>query len=281
MVATIPPILVEKPTPALPLRYGVLDAAVGPLALPVHARNGGLQYMHAMCGPGAGYEINCLPDQELKDFTGGIETVTGVPFIVYATYICGPVGFTDAERQAFGLQKLLSVEQSIVEQVFSESTFGQAPGLANNPDVVTVTGAGTTAVEVVSELEREFYCVNGYGAPAYLHMPIPVFNELKSQHMIDFDGKRWRTPMGTVVSAGCYTGADPDGVAPADGTFWVYITGQTTIWRTPDSEVFVAPIEGYLNRTTNQVNMLVEREYVVTFECTPYAKATTLWTAGP
>lgn len=282
MVATIPPLLIGKPTPSFPLRYGLLSAAVGPLALPVHGRNGGLQYVNAMCGGTYGYEVTCLADQTAKTFEDNLQTVLGVPFIVYSTFTCGSVGFTDAELKAFGVQRLLSVEQSIVEQVFSSGDFAQAPSLANNPDVITADLDGATdPVDVISMLERAIYCTSGYGPPAYLHMPIAVFNHLKSEHLIDWDGSRWRTPMGSVISPGCYTGEDPDGVAPADGTFWVYATGQTTVWRTPDSEVFVSPIEGYLDRTTNQINMLVEREYVVTFECAAYAAPVTLWTVAP
>ncbi len=282
MVATIPPLLIDKPTPSFPLRYGLLSAAVGPLALPVHGRNGGLQYVNSMCGGTYGYEVACLEDQVAKTFTDNLQTVLGVPFIVYSTFTCGSVGYTDAELQAFGVQRLLSVEQSVLEQVFSSGDFAQAPSLANNPDVITADLEGATdPVDVISMLEQSIYCTSGYGPPAYLHMPIPVFNHLKSEHLIDWDGSRWRTPIGSVISPGCYSGEDPDGVEPADGTFWVYATGQTTVWRTPDSEVFVSPIQGYLDRATNQVNMLVEREYVVTFECAAYAAPVTLWTVAP
>src|SRR5687767_7020937 len=108
MVATIPPPLIPKPTPAFPLRYGLFEAAVGPLDLPVHARNGGLQYVNAMCGGTYGYEVNCLDDQLEKTFEETLQTVLGVPFVVYSTFVCAPVGFTAAEFQAFGLQKLMS-----------------------------------------------------------------------------------------------------------------------------------------------------------------------------
>jgi hypothetical protein len=134
---------------------------------------------------------------------------------------------------------------------------------------------------VISVLENAIYCTSQYGPRAYLHMPLAVFNHLKSEHLIDFDGRRWRTPAGSVVSAGCYAGADPDGVAPADGTFWIYATGQTTVWRTGGSDVFVAPVEGALNRTTNQYTGLVEREYAVGFECGVYAMPVTLWAVTP
>jgi len=92
------------------------------------------------------------------------------------------------------------------------------------------------------------------------------------------NGTRWRTPMGTVVSAGCYANHDPAGAVPADGVFWMYLTGQTTIWRTPDNGVLIAPVEGSLDRTTNQMKLIAEREYVVTYECGGFAKAVTLWT---
>lgn len=286
MVATIPAVPVAKPTPSMPLRYGLLQAAVGPLDLPVHGRNGGVHYETALCGEGFGYEIECVDDQDSKAaaFTeNGLTSVSGLPFIVFATMQCGSAGYTFDEQRAFIMERLKGVEQSVVEEVFSTSTFGQFPGLTAADGIITVTGAGDTLANVLGELERARYCgftgnLTQYGPPGYLHVAIPVFNQLKMDHLIEFDGTRWRTAIGTVVSTGCYANNDPAGAAPADGVFWMYITGQTTIWRTPDSAVQVAPIEGSLDRVTNQFLMLAEREYVVTYECGGFAKAVTLWT---
>ena len=282
MVAIIPPIWVDKPTPSLPLRYGLLQAAVGPLDFPSrHGRGGGVQYVETMCGGGQGYEIDCLDDLDTKVFNeNGLNVVTGVPFVVMSNYTC-----VLAEQNAVGvaeqrtLEKLLSVEQSIVEQVFSSGTFAAAPALATNPDVVTVVTAATDLVDVISELENAMYCTSQYGPPAYLHMPFAVFNRLKSEHLIEFDGQRWRTPAGSVVSPGCYTALEPDGDVPAPGTFWIYATGQTVVWRS--AEPFIAPVEAALNRTTNEYTGLAEREYAVTFECAVYAAPVTLWTETP
>src|SRR5688572_22744033 len=285
MVATIPPVFVTDPVPNSPLRYGLFQAALGPLNLPVPARNGGLQYVTAMCGEGFGYEIACIDAQASKAAAwteNGTTTVLGAPFMVFATAQCGAVGYSYDEQRAFVIERLKGVEQSVVEEVFSTSTFGQSPGLVAADGITTVTGGGVTAIEVLSELERARYCgftgnTAQYGIPGVLHVAIPVFNELKSQHVIEFDGTRWRTPMGTVVSSGCYTNNDPAGVAPADGTFWMYLTGQTVIWRTSDDQIHVAPVDGSLDRATNQYMMLAEREYVVTYECGGFAKAVTLW----
>lgn len=285
MVATIPPLLIEKPTPSMPLRYGLLQAAVGPLDLPVHARNGGLRYVTSLCDDGFGYEIECIADQNSKttEFALGTTTVTGLPFIIAATVTCGTVGYTYDEQVAFVMERLRGVEQGVLENIFSTSSLGQGPGLVTADGITTVTGAGDTLTDVLGELERARYCgftgnVTRYGPPGYLHVAIPVFNRLKELHLIEFDGTRWRTAIGTVVSTGCYANNDPSGAAPADGVFWLYLTGQTVVWRTPDNEVQVAPVEGSLNRATNQMLMLAEREYVVTYECGGFAKAVTLWT---
>lgn len=285
MVATIPPVYVQKPTPSFPLRYGLLQAAVGPLDLPVHARNGGIRYITSLCAEGFGYEIECIDDQNSKasEFSLGTTTVTGAPFIIAATVTCGTVGTTFEDQRALVMERLRGVEQAMLEEIFSTSAFGQSPGLITGDGITTVTGAGDTVVDVLSELERARYCgftgnTAQYGPPGYLHVAIPVFNALKAQHLIDFDGTRWRTPIGTVVSTGCYANNTPAGAAPADGVFWMYLTGQTTIWRTSDADVQIAPIEGSFNRTTNQMMMLAEREYVVTYECGGFAKPVTLWT---
>src|SRR5262245_49678812 len=160
MVATIPAVLVDKPTPSMPLRYGLLQAAVGPLNLPVHARNGGIKYVTSLCADGFGYEIECIADQNSKasEFAAGTTTVTGLPFIIAATVTCGTVGYTFEEQRAFVVERLRGVEQSMLEDIFSTSTFGQSPGLITGDGITTVTGAGDSVVNVLSELERARYC---------------------------------------------------------------------------------------------------------------------------
>src|SRR5688572_4173659 len=194
MVATIPPVLIEKPTPSMPLRYGLLQAALGPFDLPIHARNGGLRYVTSLCAEGFGYEIECIADQNSKasEFVLGTTTVTGLPFIIAATVTCGPVGFDTEEHEAFVMERLRGVEQAVLEEIFSTSTFGQSPGLITGDGITTVTGAGDSVVNVLSELERARYCgftgnTAQYGPPGYLHVAIPVFNELKATNMIEFD----------------------------------------------------------------------------------------------
>lgn len=282
MAAFMPQVPVDKPTAEFPLRYGLFQAAIGPLDLPVHARGGGLYWYDAMCEGGQGYEVNCLDDLDTKVFnTEGLDIVTALPFVVLASYVCAPnLGIPEMERLT--RQKLHSVEQSVVEQVFSDGLFGQSPSLANNAAVVEPAGTPTELVDVVGLLETALYCTSQYGPPGVLHVPFAVFERLKFDHLIEFGaGGKWRTAAGTVVSTGCYSGNDPDGVAPAEGTFWIYITGQTAVFRTAEGQEELIPVEASFNRTTNQYTGVIEREYVVGFECGVYAKPVTLWTVGP
>lgn len=281
MVAIIPAVEVAKPTEEFPLRYGIFQAAIGPLDFPdVHMRGGGLWWAEAMCGGGQGYEVNCIDALDTKVFnTDGLNIVTAVPFVVMSNYTCMFTNLEDAERLA--RQKFFSVEQSQVESIFSQGLFAQSPSLSNNADVFDNSAAApaTELDSVISGLETWIYCTQQYGPRAVLHVPFAVFNAMKDHHLIEFDGRRWRTPTGTTVSTGCYAGLDPDGATPAAGTFWVYVTGQTVVYRAGDFEQ--PPVQGTLNRATNQFTGLVEREYVVAFECGVAAAPVTLWTVGP
>jgi hypothetical protein len=77
----------------------------------------------------------------------------------------------------------------------------------------------------------------------------------------------WRTAPKSVVSFGNYAGTGPTGQVPAAGDTWIYITGQVAVWRTPDSELFVPSMGQIINRSTNVLNIVMEREYVVSYDC--------------
>jgi hypothetical protein len=58
----------------------------------------------------------------------------------------------------------------------------------------------------------------------------------------------------------------PDGSPAPAGTAWIYASGTVVIRR---SEIFVNPdtLAAALNRSTNEVLVLAEREIVITREC--------------
>jgi hypothetical protein len=263
-VMTAPILLPADPNPNTQ-RYGLFNATNGPLELPVHARIGGLQYTTPLCTLPAGYEVNCITDSDTKAFTDGITTITGNPFVVIASVLCGAIGFTPAEWSAMVVDKLKAGEQALVEQIFSAGTFGMSPSLANNTPTATALTAVTSVAAAIGSLEGWLY--HRYGPAGVLHIPISDAARVLTQDYVTNVNGVWRTKSGTAVSFGDYANVGPTGTAPAAGhSFW-YITGQMTTWRTPDSEIFVSPYGATIDKTTNQLKMFAEREYVVAYNC--------------
>lgn len=272
-----PGIITQRP-------FGLFSAANGPLDIPVHARQGGLEFQTVTCDLPTCFDSFCAAvDATDKTFTsGGPSLITGDPFVVRSDLECAPVGLTDAQLRMWLLERLRAGEQSVVERTFSMGFCAAAPSLSNNTPAATNAGPSATIVEAVGELEAALYAV--YGQLGVIHAPFLAANYMKATHLIERDGPVWRTAAGTVVSIGNYAGEGPAGEDPAAGTQNLYITGQVTVWRTPDSDVFATTMADALQRVPdgdpaingNQVFGQAEREYVVAFECAAFYTLTTL-----
>jgi hypothetical protein len=263
-VMTAPILLPADPNPNTQ-RYGLFNATNGPLELPEHARIGGLQYTTPLCTLPGGYEVNCITDSDTKTFTDPISTITGNPFVVIASTLCGVIGFSSAEWEQMVVEKLKAGEQAIVEQVFSAGTFGIAPSLTNNTPNATALTAVTSVAGAIGSLEGWLY--HRYGPTGVIHIPIADAARVLTQDYVTNVNGVWRTKTGTAVSFGDYINEGPTGTpAGAGHSFW-YITGQMTTWRTPDSAIFVSPWGSSIDKTTNQLRMFAEREYVVAYDC--------------
>jgi hypothetical protein len=260
-------VYVPAPNPVVP-RPGLFQVATGPLDLPVHGRIGGLQYETHTCVLPVCYEVECQATHNVKTLTAQKSTITGDPFVVFSNLLCAPVGLTDERVRMFLYESLSAGEQAAVENTFSLQACAQAPGLSNNAAVVDLTpvpGTPVDPVKAVSLMESWLYA--RYGLPGILHLPENMSAYFSHLHLVHRDGRVWTTPGGTKLSFGNYAGNSPVGAAPAAGQTWIYITGQVAIWRTADQDLFVTSIADTLNRSTNQVTAVMEREYVVTIDC--------------
>ena len=267
-VLTGGPVYVPNPTPQV-LRYGLFAVASGPMELPDHAADSGVTWLSNSCGEASGYEVQCLDSlAEKGPFEDGLSIPEATPFVVVAGFECA--GLSENERRALAMEKLRATEQAAVEQIFSEGTFGASPSLANNTPAAVSVGPAVGIPEAVSQLEEAFYATYHY--PGVIHLPFAAGAFASEANVMTMQRSIWRTALGTAVSIGNYSGLSPAGAAPVAGFTWVYITPPVAIWRANDSNVFISPIEGALDRATNAVTTFAEREYVVAFDnCQTYA----------
>lgn len=256
-MAIIPGMTVPAPE-RLRRRYGLFDAASGPIDLPAHGEGGGVRFVPQDCGEAYAYGINCYGGEvsaPAKPLDGqAAEVVSGV-FSVLATLNCGAVGYTDEENRTTVRRRLEGTEQAAVEAAlwtgldFEGNALGTLALDSEASDVPTGYDPGLIT-DVVGALERYAYTDNQYGGVAYIHAPVEVAAFAAEAGLIIPDGNRKVTPMGSVWVFGAY---------PAGS---VIVTGQTAVWRAPEIQVYNA-----FERPTNEVTLVAERAYAVAFEC--------------
>jgi hypothetical protein len=252
----IPGLTVPAPEP-LRRRYGLFDAASGPLDLPTHGEGGGVRYVPVTCGQAVPYGVACYDPGEApaKDLDGdNAEVSTGV-FVALATLNCGAVGYTIPEYQAKVRRRLETAEQAAVEGALWTGLDGAGQPLnilnlnaeAENIPVGYDPGLVT---DVIGALERYAYTTQGYGYQAFIHAPVEVAAFAFEAGLVMLDGNRKVTPMGSIWSFGAYPGGS------------IIVTGQTTVWRAPEIQVYNS-----FETTTNEVLLVAERAYSVAFDC--------------
>jgi len=256
-MALVPAPIVPAPEP-LNTRYGLFTAASGPLDLPTHGQGGGVRYVPNACGSAYTYGVACYdgdnPSPEKPHDPDNDEVSTGV-FAVLSTLNCGAPGYTREEYRAKVLRRLESAEQSAVERALWSGLDLEG----NSLDILTLTGQAVNVdagydpgllTDVVGALERYAYTEQEYGYRAFIHAPVEVAAFAAESGLVIPDGNRKVTPMGSVWVFGAY----------APGA--VIITGQTTVWRAAETQVYDA-----FDQATNEVLLVAERTYAVGFDC--------------
>ncbi len=255
-MAIVPGLTVAAPE-RIRRRYGLFDAAVGPIDLPTHGEGGGVRFV-PICGQAYAYGINCYGGEvsaPVKPMDGQADEVVSGVFSVLATLNCGAVGYTDEELRQTVLRRLEGTEQAAVEaalwsgldlddnalNTLSIDSEASAIPAGYDPGLIT---------DVVGALERYAYTTNQYGGVAYIHAPVEVAAFAAEAGLIVPDGNRRMTPLGSVWVFGAYPAGE------------VAVTGQTAVWRAPEVQVYNA-----FDRETNEVAMVAERAYAVSFEC--------------
>lgn len=255
-MAIIPGMAVQAPE-RLRRRYGLFDAASGPLDLPAHGEGGGVRFVPVSCGRSLAYGVACYEpgDAPVKPLDGDAEEVATGVFVALATLNCGSVGYTTAEYEAKVRRRLEGTEMASVEEAFwtGEDYQGNDLGILNLDSAASSIGTGYDPgliTDVVGALERFAYTENQYDGAAYIHAPVEVAAFAAEAGLIVNDGQRKVTPLGSVWAFGAYPSGE------------VIVTGQTTVWRSSEIQVYSS-----FENATNEIVVVAERAYSVAFEC--------------
>ncbi len=240
-----------------------------------------------------------------KSQTGFRTTRAALPITVFAEVDCAPVGHWD-DAEAFAQQMFLRNESFALEKAFwtgiistrPGDTTGVYPHLAANaqvldsanslstivlqPAATVVTGIAVDPTEGLGRLEKALgTAYNGIG---FIHAPVETIPHLSTGRLIQEGQIKLRTWNGNYVVAGTgYPGTGPDGTDPGVGKAWMYATGQLFGYRGPIKTIplmsasngsgpgSVGRAQLSLDRTVNTTKVLVERQYVVSWDCSLFA----------
>lgn len=263
------PTYTDTPPPP-PRPYGLFDVALGPLEFPTRNLGGGVLYVPDTCLDDYGIvDFSCPPVTGAKAFYGVEAPVSGAPFAVYTSYVCGSLGFSMEEVRNRVLVRMALHEQKAVEQRLwqgSSGTGGTITGLFRGATNLGTASCVTEAVEMLEQVLADNSIVGGM-----IHARPGLSAHLAQAHLIDRGQGRRRvtwTDTPFVFGQG-YDGTGPSGQAPTTDVEWMYASGRVVVWQ--DAEIFVPPLRQTLDRSLNQQYALAERVYALAVECGVWA----------
>lgn len=267
----LPPLWIEDAPPPAPIQYGLFSAAMGPLVLPDHGIASGTEYNSDDCGTPRIYPGLCDLTPATKTFDPMGLSVKGLPYVAYASMVCGSQTYDFPTMERRVRARLASKEQTEAEMMLWGTTAGDDvsyfhAGAPATNITVTSLGAATSLVAGVAVLEQQMAsCYANH--PALIHMRPKLAAFMARDHQnARWDGTVWRTQRGNVIVFGDgYSGIGPAADPPTATTEWIFGTGRVVIWRSDQTDV-PDPRQTF-DRVANQYKLIAERQYVVAVEC--------------
>lgn len=272
--------IVAPPT-RVTLPYSLLTASQLIDETDVHWRGGVLLEVDTCSTAGITTETCAATGGVDKPETNSFSIYGGVPFTVYTRPLCSTVAYIES-AQTRAVNALIQGENRAVEREFWTGEHGITPHLAEDTAVVTAldnateqtaaTVLVTGAVDPVEGLARlEEALGECYGSEGVIHVPPSVNTHLVRNSVVQRDGLRLRSPSNHLIAVGAgYPGTSPAGAEPATGVRWIYATGAVQVRRSA-IEVKASLAREIVNRQKNDVVLVAERTYVITWECCHFA----------
>jgi hypothetical protein len=254
------------------IRYGLLDAAMGPMPMDKHAIASGAQWWSTACGGAHLYPPQCAtPPYPSFTMDAGDGLVQAYSFVVYASEVCTPIGSEYDAAKARVAERFRLGESRAVEQALWGGN-GSVTGIfeqINAASAITTLTASTT-VEALSLLEQQIAGTSAYNGTVMVHARPRMSAYFAKNGLI-----RSRVPSdqrdvfswfgSKLVFGSGYPGNSPTGTAPTGTAETMYGTGRILIWR-EEGPLFFSPPE-VLDRTTNQRGIYAARAYMIGVEC--------------
>jgi hypothetical protein len=244
------PPAIEIPAPALiPAPFGLFSVALQP-APADNGWQGGVWWQVNGCNDvGITYGV-CNVDSVVPALDPNVtcDIATAQPFTVYARSDLSMGGMPLAQRQQRARDVLQGGEQHAVEQMLWQMFLAATP----TPD-----DTATSQQEAIARVEG--LVRDSYGGTPVLHLS-PFTATMISGTAFRVEGGVLQTFLGSRVVAG--SGYDVASPGPTDAVS-VVGTGNIVVVR---GDIF--DVGQVINRETNQVDSLVERTYVVGWDCT-------------
>lgn len=260
-----PPIILAGPLPQ-PLSFGLFSAAT--LVGEASERWGnGANVRPYPPGPASTFDPCSSGTFRDKDIPEQPDGAFFQAFGVYLADQCAGRGIgTDEALTGRARAAFAAVEQYAVEQEFASGTLMPAnPYLADGNADVLAAGAAVGLVEALALLELE---IGDTGKAGIIHADRGIVAGWSSLGALRVAGQRLETFNGTpVASGGGYRGVAPDGeAAPSSDQGWAFATGPVEIRRSDEIEILPGSIAEALDRTTNLITYLAERNYLVDWD---------------
>ncbi len=256
-----PPVVLAGPLPA-PLPYGLFSAATLVEGADERWGNGANIRGYAEgpanawdhCATGT-FRVKDIPEQPASPFFSA--------FAVYLADQCSGRGVgSDSALEGRARAAFASVEQAAVEREFA--TGSQIP---SNPYLgdsnVTVLGGGAVGPEEgLALLEGAIGLTGRQGVIHAGRDTASVWSDYK------YAGDHLLTRLGTPVAAGGgYVGVVPDGQAALSADQgWAFATGAVEVRRSAEIEIVPGSLAEALDRATNLVTYIAERNYLVVWD---------------
>lgn len=261
------PATVVDPIARTALPFGLLSV-VTPRPTGDNRWENGAEWEPLTCGPASGIgPVDCDPETPTvglpKTFPASAGTDEAVPFTVYGSYECSPIGHSLEYAQQRATEHLIAREEARAEQALWTGDLGNLPNFSDAD-----TQAGGALEPRLALATAEQYIATNYGSLGVIHMPRLLASILLAEDALEVRGTRLFTKLGTPVVAGAgYPLTHPDGTTP--GSYWIVATPALMVYR---SEIFPASNRtgDLLDRGQNNMYGMAERRYLVGYdECPP------------